>query len=145
MGSNRYPLYKMASSSVSQESLDINEDYELKARRRQIRTQRARGAPFHKPGDHESETSGDREGWDLNGDETSPVVPGQTAHLTGDSIVHESPSRTAMQRAKDKRTRPNHLQKGKLMKDKRKLREKRRSTGVVHLASTEVSLTGRTS
>lgn len=129
----------MASSSVSQESLDINEDFELTARRSRIRSQRARGA-FYKPGDHESETSGgDREGWDLNGEESSPVAPIQTSHLTGEGILHDSPSRSsAIQRAKDKRSRPNHLPKGKLPKDKRKLREKRRSTGVVHLASTEV-------
>lgn len=133
----------MASSSVSQESLDITEDYELNARRTRIRTQRARGTPFHKTGDHESETSGDREGWDLNGEESSSLVPGQTGLLASEGTVHESPSRTsAIQRAKDKRSRPNHLQKGKLPKDKRKLREKRRSTGVVHLASTEVTSIG---
>lgn len=34
--------------------------------------------------------------------------------------------------------RPNHLNKGKQPRDRRKLREKRRSTGVVHLPSTEV-------
>ena len=119
----------MASSSVSQESLDITEDYEINARRSRIRALRAKGA-FHKTGDHESETSNDREGWDVNGGDT-PVQAGGT-----DSLAHDSPSRSAMQR-KDKR-RPNHLQKGKPLKDKRKLREKRRSTGVVHLVSTEV-------
>lgn len=36
--------------------------------------------------------------------------------------------------------RANHLNKGKQTRDRRKLREKRRSTGVVHLQSTEVSL-----
>lgn len=62
----------------------------------------------------------------------------QSSGLVGEGL-HDSPTRTsAIQRAKDKRSRPNHLQKGKLPKDKRKLREKRRSTGVVHLASTEV-------
>lgn len=129
----------MASSSVSQESLDINDDYELNARRTRIRTQRARGA-LHKAGDHESETSGDREGWDLNGEENSSAgTSGPPGLVTGgDSILHDSPSRSsAIQRAKDKR-RPNHLKKGTLPKDKRKLREKRRSTGVVNLASTEV-------
>lgn len=34
--------------------------------------------------------------------------------------------------------RPNFVNKGKLQRDRRKLREKRRSTGVVHLQSTEV-------
>ena len=31
---------------------------------------------------------------------------------------------------------PHHVNKGKQQRDRRKLREKRRSTGVVHLAST---------
>lgn len=34
--------------------------------------------------------------------------------------------------------RPNFTSKGKVQRDRRKLREKRRSTGVVHLQSTEV-------
>lgn len=34
--------------------------------------------------------------------------------------------------------RPNHTNKGKQQRDRRKLREKRRSTGVVQLYSTEV-------
>jgi hypothetical protein len=37
-------------------------------------------------------------------------------------------------------SRPNYVNKGKLQRDRRKLREKRRSTGVVHLQSTEVNL-----
>lgn len=36
--------------------------------------------------------------------------------------------------------RPNFVNKGKMQRDRRKLREKRRSTGVVHLQSTEVLL-----
>ncbi|XP_052810368.1 PRKC apoptosis WT1 regulator protein-like isoform X3 [Mya arenaria] len=124
----------MASSSVSQESLDITEDYEITARRSRIRTLRAKGA-FHKPGDHEPDSFGDRDGWDVNGGDGSTLQPGTSA---GEGIIHDSPSRSAAQRMKDKR-RPSHLQKGKPLKDKRKLREKRRSTGVVHLASTEVS------
>ncbi|XP_042212916.1 PRKC apoptosis WT1 regulator protein-like isoform X3 [Homarus americanus] len=41
-------------------------------------------------------------------------------------------------RLKEKRVnRPNHTNKGKQQRDRRKLREKRRSTGVVHLPSTE--------
>ncbi|WAR07180.1 PAWR-like protein [Mya arenaria] len=122
----------MASSSVSQESLDITEDYEITARRSRIRTLRAKGA-FHKPGDHEPDSFGDRDGWDVNGGDGSTLQPGTSA---GEGIIHDSPSRSAAQRMKDKR-RPSHLQKGKPLKDKRKLREKRRSTGVVHLASTE--------
>lgn len=108
----------MASSSVSQESLDI-EDYEAISSR-QSRVRRAR-AMMPKPiEDRETPRNGD-------GDSDCDVIP-----------EHESPSRstTAASRARDKR-RPNHLHKGKLPKDKRKLREKRRSTGVVNLQSTE--------
>jgi hypothetical protein len=64
----------MASSSVSQESLDINDDYELNARRTRIRTLRARGA-LHRVGDRDSETSGDI--CDMNGDEETSGNPGR--------------------------------------------------------------------
>ncbi|CAG5128324.1 unnamed protein product [Candidula unifasciata] len=50
------------------------------------------------------------------------------SHLPDDL---EFPARGTAARLKDKRSRPNHT-KGKLPKDKRKMREKRRSTGVVH-------------
>ena len=114
----------MASSSVSQESLDI-EDYELSARKSRVRALRAQRVLYPRGG--ERETDGTSEIKDVNGDEGPGVSP--------EPLVHDSPTRsTAVQRAKDKRAR----QKGKLPKDKRKLREKRRSTGVVHLASAEV-------
>ncbi|CAC5416432.1 unnamed protein product [Mytilus coruscus] len=108
----------MASSSVSQESLDTV-DYEQSARKSKIRSMRAKGVL-----PRSSEREADPNDKDQNGDE-------------GFSGEHESPSRGGVGRAKDKRTRPSHL-KGKMgLKDKRKLREKRRSTGVVHLQSTE--------
>lgn len=114
----------MASSSVSQESLDTV-DFDLSARKSKIRSLRAKGALPGALNRSEREEPPER---DQNGDD-------------GFSGDHESPSRGGMGRAKDKRTRPSHLQhKGKMgLKDKRKLREKRRSTGVVHLQSTEVS------
>ncbi|XP_062611157.1 PRKC apoptosis WT1 regulator protein-like isoform X1 [Saccostrea cucullata] len=106
----------MASSSVSQESLDI-EDYEISSRQSRVRRARALMPKIGDGYDRESPRNGDGGG---------DVIP-----------EHESPSRsTAASRARDKR-RPNHLHKGKLPKDKRKLREKRRSTGVVNLPSTE--------
>lgn len=120
----------MASSSVSQESLDM-EDYDYCARRTKIRTLRARGELPGRSGDREGGDSCEREGRDLNG-ERSENGP------TGVIQDHDSPTRSAASRVKNTRNRPNHLHKGKLPKDKRKLREKRRSTGVVHLASTEV-------
>lgn len=107
----------MASSSVSQESLDTV-DFDLSARKSKIRSLRAKGALNRSEREEPSER-------DQNGDD-------------GCNVDHDSPSRGGMGRAKDKRTRPSHLHKGKMgLKDKRKLREKRRSTGVVHLQSTE--------
>ena len=118
----------MASSSVSQESLDI-EDYELNARKSRNRALRAQRVMNPRTTEREPDSvSPDIK--DLNGDER----PGVSPEPLGVGI-HDSPTRSsAVQRAKEKRAR----QKGKLLKDKRKLREKRRSTGVVHLASTEV-------
>ncbi|XP_037087569.1 zinc finger protein 558-like [Pollicipes pollicipes] len=61
---------------------------------------------------------------------------------SGYSGDHDASPKLAV-RAKDKRpTRPSHMNKGKQQRDRRKLREKRRSTGVVHMPSTEVSSTG---
>jgi len=55
---------------------------------------------------------------------------------------HDSPTRGSA-RGKEKRGRPLHLYKGKTAKEKRKLREKRRSTGVLHFpTSTEVGSLG---
>lgn len=117
----------MASSSVSQESLDI-EDFELNARKSRVRAMRAQRVLNPRSGERDLEGSGD--GKDMNGDEGTGLSPPEPLG------IHDSPTRaSAVQRAKDKRAR----QKGKLPKDKRKLREKRRSTGVVHLASTEVN------
>ncbi|XP_071115138.1 PRKC apoptosis WT1 regulator protein-like isoform X1 [Haliotis cracherodii] len=119
----------MASSSVSQESLDM-EDFETTRQRNRIRTHRGRGMFYR--GDRDGGDHVDREGRDQNGE-------GGEGHPTSFSQDHDSPTRT-VGRSKDKRSRPNHLHKGKLPKDKRKLREKRRSTGVVHLPSTELSV-----
>lgn len=123
----------MASSSVSQESLDM-EDYENMARRNRIRTHRGRAMP-HRSGEREG--GGDFHDRDGRGGDYQNGDTGDSAlHAGGD---HESPTRSAAARLKDKqRSRANHLHKGKPPKDKRKLREKRRSTGVVHLPSTEV-------
>ena len=113
----------MASSSVSQESLDTVDYAEQSARKSKIRSLRAKGV-LPRSNERELEPA-DK---DLNGDDGFNGEP------------HESPSRGVVGRMKDKRTRPSHLHKGKMaLKDKRKLREKRRSTGVVHLQSTEVN------
>ncbi|XP_050393396.1 histone-lysine N-methyltransferase set1 isoform X1 [Patella vulgata] len=119
----------MASSSVSQESLDL-EDFENQAKRNRIRTHRGRGM-VHRSAEREGSDQYDTR--EQNGDN-------EKENNCSSGLVqpeHDSPTRGAASRLKDKRTRPNHLHKGKLPKDKRKLREKRRSTGVVHLPSTE--------
>ncbi|XP_064627599.1 PRKC apoptosis WT1 regulator protein-like isoform X2 [Lineus longissimus] len=116
----------MASSSVSQESLD-REEYEPNTRRSRFRILRGRSSTHRSGGESLEMPDKDQNG---EGAELEP--------LAGDRSPHESPTRTSS-RFKDKtRGRPNHLHsKGKTAKDKRKLREKRRSTGVVHLPSTE--------
>jgi hypothetical protein len=120
----------MASSSVSQESLD-RDDYDFIGSRRggggcRVRAMRGRGWSGPR---NDSMESGDMEGQD--------ILPPSGLADVGELGEHDSPTRTPS-RLKDKRGRPIHLHKGKTAKDKRKLREKRRSTGVVHLASTEV-------
>lgn len=119
----------MASSSVSQESLDYD-DFDIAARRSRIRALRARTTSQHKNESTESAELGPMDGYE--GESTLGIAPLP-------NMDHESPTRLAS-RLKDKRGRPNHFNKGKTAKDKRKLREKRRSTGVVHLPSTEVSV-----
>ena len=139
------------------------DDFDTTARRNRIRVHRGhsgRGAvPFRSlpdrggmggvPGEHEEGAgSGPCTGRDLNGESGDGAAGvgslggsglGLSAH-GHHAVDHESPTRSAAARLKDKqRGRPNHM-KGKLPKDKRKLREKRRSTGVVHcMPSTEVN------
>ncbi|KAK6637103.1 hypothetical protein RUM43_010777 [Polyplax serrata] len=129
----------MASSSVSQE--DLENDFELTSRRSRIRTARARTV---NPSRMES-----------NGDTTEEAIcipkTSDTLNLATCGQEHDA-SPKPMSRSKDKRinrcvpvrqpltdhiNRANHLSKGKQQRDRRKLREKRRSTGVVHLQSTE--------
>ena len=112
------------------------EDFDTMARRNRIRTHRGRAMP-HRSGEREGGGDfHDRDG--RGGDHTNGDAGDSALHTTAGD--HESPTRSAAARIKDKqRIRANHQHKGKLPKDKRKLREKRRSTGVVHLPSTEVS------
>ena len=131
----------MASSSVSQESLD-REDYDFIVRQQRGSVSRLRAVRGRVWG----AGTGARNDSMESGDMDSPDI-GPTSHCATSTISevggpeqggeHDSPTRMAS-RLKDKRGRPIHLHKGKTAKDKRKLREKRRSTGVVHLASTEV-------
>lgn len=135
----------MASSSVSQEDFDA--EYELSSRRSRIRVARTRGALGAT--NRQVDTSGDYEqdgipdGGMASSSTTNKVgTDGSNLGIVGGVDHDTSPKPTS--RVKDKRTRPNHINKGKQQRDRRKLREKRRSTGVVHLPSTEVSLSSVT-
>ncbi|XP_011696649.1 PREDICTED: PRKC apoptosis WT1 regulator protein-like isoform X7 [Wasmannia auropunctata] len=136
-----FDITGMASSSVSQE--DFDNDFELTSRRSRIRTARARVGPA-RAGDVSS----------ISFQKNTPdVEESQGAYDTGSNPVlppeHENLQSKPIIRKQDKRVtgrvfsvvsclhRPTHINKGKQQRDRRKLREKRRSTGVVHLPSTE--------
>jgi len=150
---------RMASSSVSQE--DMEADYEKLERRSRIRTARARqinpqggcrlesGASDRFPGPSSLPTIGIEidEGPELHGP-LDPVSISPYSHGEGgDTSPKRGMTREALagtQGGKKDSIRGNHPKnlmhhgnKGKQQRDRRKLREKRRSTGVVHLASTE--------
>ncbi|XP_076392388.1 uncharacterized protein LOC100881361 isoform X3 [Megachile rotundata] len=126
-----FDITGMASSSVSQE--DFDNDFELTSRRSRIRTARARVVPprtgdsssinFQKSGQNVEESQG------VCDTSSNSVLPPD----------HENQQNKPIMRKQDKRVtgRPTHINKGKQQRDRRKLREKRRSTGVVHLPSTE--------
>lgn len=113
----------MASSSLSQE--DVDHEYEVQSRRSRVRTARA------------TRSSSTREVQDMAGDSVAPLMvdfpaAGQQQQQQQEHDASPKP------RVKDKRCpRPNHANKVKVQRERRKLREKRRSTGVVHLQSTE--------
>lgn len=127
----------MASSSVSQE--DVENDFELSSRRSRIRTARARTVnPTSRVGEID--------------DSFSEMKVSESLNIGGPNCGEHDASPKPLSRIKEKRVnrnvpvrqpladhlnRPNHLNKGKQPRDRRKLREKRRSTGVVHLPSTE--------
>ncbi|XP_076762567.1 uncharacterized protein LOC143430306 isoform X1 [Xylocopa sonorina] len=126
-----FDITGMASSSVSQE--DFDNDFELTSRRSRIRTARARVAQprtgdsssinFQKSAQNVEESQG------VCDTSSNSVLPPE----------HENQQNKPIMRKQDKRvtSRPTHINKGKQQRDRRKLREKRRSTGVVHLPSTE--------
>ncbi|XP_012267744.2 PRKC apoptosis WT1 regulator protein-like isoform X2 [Athalia rosae] len=128
MSRHFFDIAGMASSSVSQE--DFENDFELTSRRSRIRTARARIVP-PRTGDatlsNYQKTAGDVE---------------EVCELGSNCVIlpeHDNQQNKPMMRKQDKRltSRPTHINKGKQQRDRRKLREKRRSTGVVHLPSTE--------
>lgn len=120
----------MASSSLSQE--DVDHELEVQSSRRtRIRTARANAVARGALAMRECSAGDCDSGAALGAcPEGSQVAPEQ----------HDASPKPCA-RAKDKRCppRPNHPNKCKAQRERRKLREKRRSTGVVHLQSTEVS------
>ena len=145
----------MASSSVSQESLD-HEDFEISTRRTRVRVMRSRAvAPSERGKVDTSEAADDKDVVDgelhksvtiphraggVAGPTASVMLQGHVSFCAANSSLtagdHESPNRLKI---KDKRGWPGYLHKTKAAaKDKRKLREKRRSSGLVHVQSTEV-------
>ncbi|XP_043195845.1 PRKC apoptosis WT1 regulator protein-like [Amphibalanus amphitrite] len=126
----------MASSSVSQE--DMENDFERTSRRSRIRMARGRDVR----GQHLT-TAATRLAADPVAEAEDAGEP-RPLDISGYSGDHDASPKPAA-RAKDKRpVRPSHPNKGKQQRDRdrRKLREKRRSSGVVHMPSTEMSSTG---
>lgn len=118
----------MASSSVSQEDVEV--DFETSSRRSRIRTARARNInPPSRPGEDEEYEGSDRD-----------VGVGGGGGLFPGAPDHDASPKPATRLKEKRMNRPNHTNKGKQQRDRRKLREKRRSTGVVHLPSTEAQL-----
>ncbi|KAK0090608.1 hypothetical protein PV325_010574 [Microctonus aethiopoides] len=124
----------MASSSVSQE--DFDNDYELTSRRSRIRTARARVVPS-RTGQDMPTINFQKNAVDTD-DAQGICEPGINNVIPPDHLEQNQQNKPIM-RKQDKRVtgRPIHINKGKQQRDRRKLREKRRSTGVVHLPSTE--------
>lgn len=150
----------MASSSVSQEDRDVENDFEKLEKRSRIRTARARQINpqgcrleaervLQQAGSCISPLSLDIEE-NLTELHLEPVtispysLPGEaggadTSPKGRDGAERERGNRKDSVRAGERQHagKPHHGIKGKQQRDRRKLREKRRSTGVVHLASTE--------
>lgn len=123
----------MASSSVSQE--DIDKEYDLASRRSKIRSARARNLPGNRappPATLIGDAAVHTECVGLGDDDLNLIYERDNV-LEGS--VHDGASPKPVARSKYKPNRPNHL-KAK-QRDRRKLREKRRSTGVV-IMPTEV-------
>lgn len=156
----------MASSSLSQESLD-RDDFDLSNRRSRMKVTRCRAAPVYSKNESVETTddkdvdddeyvgksgAGAGAGAGAGGPQATGGASsvmliagssgggGAVEHISfspGSVLFasdHDSPTRAKI---KDKRGWPGHLHKAKPAKDKRKLREKRRSSGLVHMQSTE--------
>ncbi|XP_076665837.1 uncharacterized protein LOC143367657 isoform X2 [Andrena cerasifolii] len=126
-----FDIPSMASSSVSQE--DFDNDFELTSRRSRIRNARARvGLP----------RTGDASSINFQRNRPNTEELQGVCDASSNNVLppeHENQQTKPIMRKQDKRVtgRSTHINKGKQQRDRRKLREKRRSTGVVHLPSTE--------
>ncbi|KAF7993838.1 hypothetical protein HCN44_011107 [Aphidius gifuensis] len=140
-----YDITGMASSSVSQE--DFDNDFELNSRRSRIRTARARIIP-PRTGDNitainfqKNNIDGeDHQGVCESGGNSTNVLPVDHDNNQQNKPIMRKQDKRVTSRVSSVVTclhRPTHINKGKQQRDRRKLREKRRSTGVVHLPSTE--------
>lgn len=147
----------MASSSVSQD--DIDNDFEKNSRRSRIRTARARqinpsGCRVESNQNQVNADSVDLElGEELNnaqGANSSTSAAGNAINkydklvaASDEAADHETSPKPIM-RTGGKEKRPNkihHGNKGKQQRDRRKLREKRRSTGkliVLHIRNAKI-------
>jgi len=130
----------MASSSVSQD--DFDNDFERLERRSRIRTARARQI---NPQSCRIESNCERLppiGIEIEDNIDQPLMDPVTISpysVEGDTSPKPAARNREAKISTEKRPIKLHqnFNKGKQQRDRRKLREKRRSTGVVHLASTE--------
>jgi len=130
---------KMASSSVSQEDHDVEHDFAMASRRAKVRSARANRTVNN--AFNSNSIRGDDGEKDVDGRGVESNIP----RYEQNSVVlveqnDASPKPICRGINKDKRavTRGAYAGKNnKGVRDRRKLREKRRSTGVMHLPSTE--------
>jgi len=139
----------MASSgSLSQESLD-HDDLDLSSRRsRAVRVARGRMVPPVYTRMESLETTDDNGTSTVTvrrqADTTSGGILINSTSLLSTSYDHDSPTRVKVREKQQRCWQSGHAAvivhkaKANAAKDKRKLREKRRSSGLVHIQSTEV-------
>ena len=140
--SDKLKILIMASSSVSQD--DIDNDFEKNSRRSRIRTARARQI---NPSGCRIESNIQDQDLEIGEENSAPNYPSTSGRggaeagasnnkydklvaATDESVEHETSPKPIV-RGKEKRltNKMHHGNKGKQQRDRRKLREKRRSTG----------------
>ncbi|CAG7721939.1 unnamed protein product [Allacma fusca] len=125
-------LNQMASSSVSQEDHDVEHEFALASRRAKVRSARANRSVNTYP------SRGEDLERDVEGESNIPKYEQTSVVLVEQNDASPKPICRAIIKDKRSVTRGAHSGKSnKGVRDRRKLREKRRSTGVMHLPSTE--------